>query len=84
MGSFGFFVLVVEELLVVDVLLDGRRVVDVRVGAVLVVAFGGCTVVVVVVGIVSARPGHAEGAGAFRAANFPGSSWRTSPPKSRQ
>src|SRR5688572_21947104 len=100
MGSFGGFgarVLLVDELLVVDELVVGRRVVDVRGGAVLEV--GGCdtervvlvvapapgTIVdVVVVEIVAPGTGHADGAGASRAANFPRSSRRAGPPKTMQ
>ena len=41
-------------------------------------------VVLLVVTVPEAGTGHAAGAGAWRAANFPGSSRRTSPPKSRQ
>ena len=72
------------ELLVVTCVL-----VDVEDGGVpatvLVVGRLGRAIVVVVVVVVSAgSSGHADGAGAFRAANFPGSSRRTSPPKSMQ
>ena len=99
MGSFGSFGSLGGLVLVVDVVVT-RRVVDVRRSVVLVVAGRALflvelvvgdgsrpavdDVLVVVVVTVSARPGHADGAGAFRAANFPGSSRRTSPPKSRQ
>ena len=51
---------------------------------VLVVGRPGRVMVVVVVVVSAGSCGHAVGAGAFRAANFPGSSRRTSPPKSMQ
>jgi hypothetical protein len=54
---------------------SGGRVVDEEVVVV---------IVVVVLIAVAAGTGHVAGAGAFRAANFPGSSRRTSPPKTRQ
>jgi hypothetical protein len=66
----------------------GRRVVDVVGGsrsAAVVVVEGrsvGVRVEVVVVVCDAGGVGHAEGGGASRAANFPGSSRRTSPPKS--
>jgi hypothetical protein len=71
------------ELLVVTCVL-----VDVEDGGVpatvLVVGRPGRAMVVVVVVVSAGSSGHADGAGAFRAANFPGSSRRTSPPKSMQ
>jgi hypothetical protein len=83
-------VVVVESSSVDDVeLLVVTRVLDVEDGCgpatVLVVGrLGRATVVVVVVVVSAGNAGHADGAGAFRAANFPGSSRRTSPPKSMQ
>jgi hypothetical protein len=72
----------VELLVVTRVLVD---VEDGGVGAtVLVVDRPGRAMVVVVVVVSAGSSGHAGGAGAFRAANVPGSSRRTSPPKSMQ
>jgi len=73
----------------VELLVVTRAVVDVDAGGVpstvLVVGRPGAAIVVVVVVVVPAgSSGHDAGAGASRAANFPGSSRRTSPPKSMQ
>jgi hypothetical protein len=72
-------VVVVESSSVEDVelLVVTRVLVDVEDGGV------PATVLVVVV-VSTGSCGHTDGAGAFRAANFPGSSRRTSPPKSMQ
>ncbi len=76
------------ELRDVELLVVTRVLVDVEDGGVpatvLVVGRPGRAMVVVVVVVSAGSCGHAVGAGAFRAANFPGSSRRTSPPKSRQ
>ena len=72
----------------VELLVVTRELDDVEDGGVpatvLVVGRPGRVMVVVVVVVAAGSCGHAVGAGAFRAANFPGSSRRTSPPKSMQ